>query len=224
MTSRRHSEDGLTLIELMVTITILGIVMSALTAGAISIYRATSYVTLSTDDQNQARTAIEVLSRDVRAASPVRPSSDPAFLMARPNDANFTANLDDSTRPRLVRLYIDTDSRMIEDATEPDPPTTPPGPITWDPDANAVIRYIAAFVVNDASLPIFRYFDVDGNELDYVTSGTCAGPNGAVDAPCLDATQRSRIATVDINLTISSDPGDRVARFTVSQRVRLPNS
>ena len=221
MTSLRGKQDGITLIELMVTLFVLSIVMTALTAGAISIYRATSYVSLSTDDQNQARTAIEVLSRDIRAASPVRPSTEPAFLVARPTEASFTANLQDSVRPRLMRLFIDGDSRMIEDAT---PPETDSGPITWDPDADAEIRYIAAFVVNDDSLPIFRYLDQNGVELPYSTD-PCPGPDGdPVPAPCLDLDSRRQIELVEITLTISSDPGDRVARFTVSQRIRLPNN
>lgn len=221
MMSLKKDQSGLTLIELMVTLFVLSIVMTGLTAGVIAILRATSYVSLSTDDQNQARTAVEVISRDIRAASPVRPSTDPAFLVAQPNEAYFTANLEDSVRPRLVRLFIDDQSRMVEDAT---PPESPTGPVTWDPDNDAVVRFIAAFVVNDDDLPIFRYFDQNGNELTYSTS-PCTGPAGEeIEAPCLDADRRNQIAQVSITLTISSDPGDRVARFTVSQRIRLPNA
>lgn len=218
-----RDEAGLTLVEILVTMAILGVVLTALTAGAISMNRASYTTDLGTRNQNQARTAIAVLSRDIRAASPVRPSTQPAFLVARPNEANFTANLDDSTRPRLVRLFIDGDSRLVEDATPPDPASDPATGLTWDTDNDSVVRFIAAFVINDAGLPLFRYLDRDGTELPYSTSA-CAGPNGNVAPPCLETADLRRIATVELSLTVSSDPSDRVQPFTVAQRVRLPNA
>lgn len=218
-----RDQAGLTLVELLVAMTILGVVLSALTAGALSLYRASYNVDLGTSNQSEARQAIAVVSRDIRAASPVRPSTEPAFLVARPDEANFTANLDDSTRPRLVRIFIDGDNRLIEDATPADPSSDPETGLTWDTDNDAVVRYIAAFVVNDASLPVFRYLDSNGTALPYSTSA-CSGPNGDVAPPCLTDANRRRIATVELSLTVDSDPSGRVAPFTVAQRVRLPNA
>lgn len=221
----RLGQKGLTLVEMLVTLTILSVVLSGLTAGAISIYRATYQVNLGTDDQNQARTAIAVLSRDIRASAPVRPSTEPAFLVATPNEARFTANLDDSVRPKLVRLWIDEDRRLIEDATPPDPDTEPATGLEWDVENDSVVRYIAAFVINDDDLPLFRYFDVNGEELAYSTESECAGPGGEdVPPPCLTLEQRRSITLVELNLSVSSDPSDRVSRFTVSHKVRLPNA
>lgn len=218
----RTEQSGLTIVELLVTLTILGVVLSALTAGAISLYRASFSVDIGTRNQNEARLAIAVVSRDIRAAAPVRPSTEPAFLVARPDEANFTANIDDSTRPQLIRLFIDDQSRLIEDASPPDPATDPETGLDWDTDA-AVVRYIAAFVVNDTSLPLFRYLDVNGVELPYSTTA-CAGPDGDVDPPCLVEADRRRVATVELSLTVSSDPSGREQPFTVAQRVRLPNA
>lgn len=218
-----RDEAGLSLVEILVTMVILGVVLSALTAGAISMNRASYATDLGTRNQNEARTAIAVLSRDIRAASPVRPSTQPAFLVARPDEANFTANLDDGTRPRLVRLFIDGDSRLVEDATPADPASDPATGLTWDTDNDAVIRFIAAFVVNDASRPLFRYLDLNGAELPYSTTA-CAGPAGNVAPPCLTESDLRRVATVELSLTVDSDPNARVQPFTVTQRVRLPNA
>ncbi len=219
-----EGDRGLTLVELIVALFVLGVVMTGLTAGAISIFRATNHVNLHTDDQNQARNAVAVFSRDIRAASPVRPSTEPAFLVARPNEAQFTANLDDSVRPRLVRLYIDEDSRLVEDATPADEDSSPDTGLVWDTENNAVVRYVAAFVVNDEDLPIFTYLDQNGNAISF-SNTPCSGPNGdPVPAPCLNDAARRQIANVTLTLTISSDPNDRVQRFTVQQRVRLPNA
>jgi len=218
-----RDQAGLTLVELLVAMTILGVVLSALTAGGISMYRASYSADLGTRNQNEARQAITVVSRDIRAAAPVRPSTEPAFLVARPDEANFTANLDDSTRPRLVRIFIDADRRLIEDATPADPSSDPETGLSWDTDNDAVVRFVAAFVVNDASLPLFRYLDRNGAELPY-SATACSGPNGDVAPPCLTDANRRRVATVELSLTVDSDPSGRVQPFTVAQRVRLPNA
>lgn len=221
---KARSPAGFTLVELMVSLAVLAVVLSGLAAGAIGIYRTSHVIDLGTTDQNEARTAISVLSRDIRAAAPVRATTEPAFLVAQPNAAVFTANLDSSTLPRLVRFQIDPDRRLIEDATPPDPASDPEAGLDWDVENDAVVRFIAAFVVNEPSLPLFRYFDANGDELVY--SGTaCTGPDGEdVAAPCLTDSARREVAIVELSLTVSSDPGDRVRRFTVSQRVRLPNA
>lgn len=216
-----QDEHGLTLVEMMITLAILGIVMTALTSGAITLYRASHHADLTTRNQNEARTAISVLSRDVRAAAPVRP--DPAFLVARPNEAFFTALLDDAPRQQLVRLFVDPTNRLVEDSTPPDPGTTLEGGLTWDVDNNSRVRYIASFVTNDDVRPLFRYFDANSNELP-MSATACPGPDGDVPPPCLEEAQRNNIAIVGIALSISSDPGERVRQFTVEQLVRLPNA
>lgn len=226
-----RGQTGLTVVELLVTMTILGVVLSALTAGVISIYRASFQVDLGSANQAEARNAMTVLSRDIRTASPVRPSTQSAFLVATPTGAEFTANLDDSQFPQLVRLSIDGDSRLVEDAT-PATVTTDPGTgevtVSWDP-ADSNVRFVAAFVVNDATLPLFRFFESGvGGPVELVpqATGTCPRPDGGTPtpAPCLDEGQRNRVSIVELNLTISSDPSGRVGQFTVSQRIRLPNT
>lgn len=219
----RDGEHGLTIVELLVAMVILGVVLAGLTAGAISVYRTTSRVHLHTDDQNQARNAIAVISRDIRAASPVRPTTDPAFLVATPTQAHFTANLDDSARPNLVRLYVDEDLRIVEDATVPDEGYNEHGELVWDTDNNAVVRYIAGYVVNDDDMPIFRYYDQNGGELGF-SDDPCTGPDGgSVPPPCLQHHARGQVTDVTLSLTVSSDPNDRIRQFTVEQRIALPN-
>ena len=221
MTYRYRDEHGLTLVEMMVTLVILGIVMTALTSGAITLYRASHQADLTSRNQNEARTAISVLSRDVRTAAPVR--TDPAFLVARPNEAFFTAMLDDAPRQQLVRLFVDATGRLVEDATAPDPGTTVEGGLTWDVDNNSRVRFIASFVANDDASPLFRYLDVNSNELE-MSEAPCPGPDGVVAPPCLEEAQRNNIAIVGISLSVSSDPSERARHFTVEQLVRLPNA
>lgn len=206
-----RSSEGLTVVELMVSLMIMGVVLSGLSAAAIGVWRATSTVTLTTDDQNQARTAMTVLSRDIRAAAPLRPSDLPAFHVAQPNRAEFTANLDSATRPQLIRIYVDADSRMVEDAIAPNDGSVEDGTFGWDPD-DARVRYIASYVVNDVNEPLLRYFDGDTELLP------------ADPAVGLTLEQRRRINLVEVSVRIGSSPSQRVGAFQVSQRIRLPNA
>lgn len=223
VTSLRRDEEGFTIVELMIALTLLSVVLTTLASATITMYRATNHVTFQTDDQNQARTAISVLSRDIRAAAALRQSTQPAFLLAAGDQAAFTANLQDTTRPVLVRLRLDTDSRFLEDTTPPQS-AAPGDPVTFDTDNDSQVRYIAAFVVNEPGAPIFRYFDKNGDEL-VPASTTCPVPGGpGIDGPCLDEDQRLRIATVELSLTIGSAPHDLASAFTVSHRARLPNA
>ena len=216
-------QAGITIVELLITLVILSVVMTTLASAAISIYRATNHVTFQTDDQNQARSAITVLSRDIRAAAPIRQTSQPAFLLATGDRAEFTANLENTARPVLVRLNIDGQSRFLEDTTPPQS-TAPDDPVLFDTVNDARVRYIAAFVVNEPSAPIFRYYD--SNNVELVPGvGPCPVPAAvAIAGPCLNLDQRRRVATVELTLTIGSAPNDLVGAFTVTQRVRLPNA
>ncbi len=222
VTRQHRSESGFSLVELLVAMFVLGIVLTGLTSAAMSIYRASNQVDLATRNQNEARTAITVLSRDVRAAAPVRPNA--AFRIARPNEAVFTALLDDAPRQQLVRIFVDEQNRLVEDTTPPDEGLTPEGNLNWNVDGNSRVRFIATFVSNDDTQPMFRYLDADGDEFEMSTTA-CDAPGGTTVAPpCLTPEQRNSIAIVELSLSISSDPGDRVRQFTVQQGVRLPNT
>lgn len=211
-------QEGLSLVELMVAMTIAAVLLSGLTAFFIGSIRAAGRVDTQTTDQGNARIAMSVLSRDIRAAVSPRPSvRDPIFEVALPNEAHFYAAVGDGQRPIFVRMYIDADSRLVEDATPPASGTLDGANLTWDPDNDAEIRYIASFVVNDAAEPLFRYYRVDAGQLIEMVPDT-ANPTG------LTLVQRQQIAAVELNVAIGSDPSQRTSRFLIRNVVRLPNA
>lgn len=70
---RRLTDDqGLTLVELLVVMLILGVVGTVTTAGVVSGLRTTSEVQNRADAQAVVRTGVERLSRDLRMADPLR--------------------------------------------------------------------------------------------------------------------------------------------------------
>jgi prepilin-type N-terminal cleavage/methylation domain-containing protein len=204
-----RDESGLTLVELLIVMVIGAVVMSGMTAIAVNTYRATRTVDVNTADQLQALTALSVMTRDLRAAAPVRPSNTPAFLVARPNEAVFTANIETSTRPVQITIRLEADGRVVEEFVLPNEGALPD--VGWD-TANPQVRYITSFVVNAvAGEPMLRYFDQSGTEL-------VPGATGLTEQ------QRRNVAAVELNLLVSGDPSGQTSRFAAESRVRLPNA
>lgn len=122
--SRRGDDHGMTLIELLVAMTLLGVVSSLVVVGVRDAVR----VLTQSDDENRglqdAKVILDRLSRDIRQARGVV-CSDPAPATGDPVvDASGLP-----TRcPDYVQLWIDDDSDYLEDASEV---------VTWELSPNA---------------------------------------------------------------------------------------
>ena len=73
--SRRHDSRGLTLVELLVVLALLGVVGAVMLSGVVSGLRATDQVEAEADALDEVRVAVERLSRDLRQARLVDPTS-----------------------------------------------------------------------------------------------------------------------------------------------------
>ena len=208
MRSQESREAGVTLIEALVTTTLLTLVGGLVFTAVLTLNQAVAVADNVTFDQGFGRNALTLVSRDMRAAAPIQQSSAPAFRTASPRVAEFTALLDQGLRPQLVRVEIDSESRLLVTATRPDPASVAPD-LVYDP-ADRQQRYIASFVVNPAA--IFRYFDEDGNEL-----------NSFVAGGSLSAADRADIATVEIVLLLNRAPV-LTGASELELTVRLPNA
>lgn len=203
-----HDQAGISVVELLVTVLIFSVVGVGLATSAISLTRATAKVDAMTTDQGSGRNAMAVLSRDLRAAVPIRRIEAPAFVDARTHGVEFTALLGSSTRPQLVRFYLDEDNRFVEDVTPSNGGTLEDGTLEYDTE-DAVVRNITTYVVNRADEPIFRYWS-GSEELS-------AGASGLSDA------DRTRVTAVEVRLLLSSDPSGLTGRYEMQNRIRLPN-
>lgn len=229
-TPRRRDEGGFTLVELIVVIGIVGILLAGLFTFAISTLQVTQRVDVRTTDHSNAQLAMVVLGRDIRAAVAPEPAVEAAFLVTKPNEAEFTANIDSIVRPARISIGIDGASRLLETSIEPTGSIVSED-LAWDPD-DSEVRYVASFLSNEeAGEPVFRYFAVDrGDPDDPDDDGDPLALTELV--PDLDAhpdtglsvADRCEIAVVQLNLVVSSDPSGRTGQFLVSNEVRLPNS
>jgi type II secretory pathway pseudopilin PulG len=191
----RNSQAGITLIELLISMIILGVVTTMLIAGWINLQRASASAVRTNNARATARDAMSRVSSELRGAQPTTlptapptPEPQPPLTMAAPMEARFSssfnsssANADGSglTALRPTRLWLDT-------ATVPSSPWNPNGrTLYWqrDMDGNGSFtdtgdrsivlgRNVANDIVADAAhgtsyTPVFRYAyrDTDGDVL-----------------------------------------------------------
>jgi prepilin-type N-terminal cleavage/methylation domain-containing protein len=125
----RRSQAGVTLVELLVAMLILGIVTTMLITGWISLQRASAFAVQSNDARASARDALDRISSELRdsqpqtlatlTATPTPAPTYPLFTTAKPMEAVFYsaynqlgANADGSGTGALMptRIYLDVSS------------------------------------------------------------------------------------------------------------------
>ncbi len=197
-------DAGFTLVELLITMVLLGIVL-AITTLAMSA-AANSYVDQRTysDTLRLNTTAMNIMTKTIRGGTEIQVlNSDnlPAFKTASSGEiAVFVAR---SAGPELVRFFIDDGNRLVREVTRTDPDSNAP---YWEfaeaPESATVIAYT---VPDDERDNIFTYYDSDDEEID--TSND---------------TQLSQISSVRIDLTIDTDP-EQASPVELINTVVLPN-
>jgi type II secretory pathway pseudopilin PulG len=191
----------------MVTIMLLGVVLALSMTAFISLQNATTGADERSLNMGQARLLMQRTTRDLRTAVRLQSDQSP-FTLAKPNEAKLYANLSTSGAPSLVRFYIDSSSRLVEERT--DAGGTAPN---WTFTGTAKSRYVAEYVVNGTgSTQPFAYYDKAGATLSFDSSCTC-----------LVAADLLRIDSVGITFSVRHGTKLSVAPTTLVNRVTLPN-
>jgi len=122
------------MVEMAVVVALLGLVLAMAMQGLVSYQRAAGAADTRQQNLEQARTAMAVLSKDLRTAT--------EFSAATATDVTFTALLNTgSTAPaNQVRLYVDSAGVLREAVTPPDDPTASPLTYTGTPTTRIVGR------------------------------------------------------------------------------------
>jgi len=149
VTARRraaHGEDGITMVEMAVVIALLGLVLAMAMQGLVSYQRAAGAADTRQQDLEEARTAMAVLSKDLRTAT--------ELTAATATDVTFTALLNTgSTAPaNRLRLYVDAGGVLREAVTPPDDPNASPLTYTGTP----VTRVVGRGLVDTGTLLSYR--------------------------------------------------------------------
>jgi prepilin-type N-terminal cleavage/methylation domain-containing protein len=209
---RARGERGQSLFEVIIVVALLGVVLTMVYEGIDSATRAIGGTEKRLANLDEARVLMAVTTKDVRTATRLQAGTSP-FVLANTREVIFYANLNNNgasgsvvdNGPRMVRIYVDNNSELIEQVTTPDATSVAPA---YTYNGAPTNRYVGRFVANTASNPIFRYFDSNGAELTAVP---------------LSATDRLAVDSVQITLSIKGTTTFTLATTTLMNTVRLPN-
>jgi hypothetical protein len=210
--ARGRGERGQTLFELVCVVLMLGMVLLVVYQGVDAMTRSLGGTERRLMNLDEARTLMAVTTKDMRTATRLQAGTSP-FVTATDREVIFYANLNNNgasgsvveNGPRRVRIFVDTNSQLIEEVIKPNATSVPPNyTYTGTPSRRFVGRYVA----NGAGQPIFKYYDVDGNVL--------------ATTP-LSSSDRLAVRSVEITLSIRRATAFPVANTTIVNHVRLPN-
>jgi hypothetical protein len=190
---------------MVMTMLLIMIVMGAVFEAMASTSKATEGAGARLRNLDEARVLMATASKDVRTAVRLSAGTSP-FVLADANEAIFYANLDTTGAPKKIRIYVDSQHRLIEKVWDKDPASTAPN-YTYN-TTTPTTRLVGRYVANDASTPIFTYVD---------TTDTPLGP-----AP-LSATNLLGIKAVRLKLIVYRSTAFNKHSTTLVNRVRLPN-
>lgn len=225
-------ERGMSLVELMVTMVITGLVAAMTAALVIGVQQTNQANTVRQDQIDTARVSVERMSKTLRAS--VKPNQvatctgtdvcvADAFRGARTLSVSFYANINNpgnSIGPSRVDYAISTTGatagQLIETVQRPVsnvPSATGYVYCTSGPgcDATKKTQVLARNVVTTSG-PVFQYFDETGTPM--VPVGTAS----------LTDAQRKKVLSIEIVVRVQNGTGPDARPTTYIQRILLPNS
>lgn len=148
-------EEGLTLIETIVTIAIFALIMGVVSGFIVMLYRTQSYTWQQSLAIGEARRGVETMVEEIREA---RVGEDGAYIIEESQDFEFIfySDIDKDGAAERIKYFIEGNNfkKGVID---------PAGwPIQY-PLVNETVTTLSQHVRNLP--PIFHYYDGDGNEL-----------------------------------------------------------
>ena len=239
-------DGGFSLVELMVTIFIMGIVVAATVSLTIGFQRTNASNTSRQEQIDTARSAVEAISKSVRTAvKPAQLTSScagfcvvDAFFQGTDFSVQFYANLNNSRNrigPSRVTYTLvktgPTAGQIIETIQRPDPDPDGPGPTEWPgPSGYVYCNATSGSATADckarfATRPVaFGAIAATGAPVFkyYDANGFRVSP--LVSGGSLNVPQLGSVLSIEIIVTVRSKNAVQAATTTYVQRVTLPNA
>lgn len=204
--ARRSRDEGLSLVELMVTMSLMVLVVSFAAATLITVNRNLMLNRNREDSLRVASVAMQNMSKALRSATPLDvagspPTRETAFVQALGKEATFYTSLGGPLR--RVHYFIDGAGNLVEETVLARPGSAP----YWDFTGQTASQRVVGSKVPAAAAALFVYLDDTGS---------------AIAPPGTDAVALTQIRSVDVTLTVQADSVARVAPVVVTTRVSLP--
>jgi prepilin-type N-terminal cleavage/methylation domain-containing protein len=222
----RRTDDGVTLTELLVTMVVLGILVSATVLMVSASMRVSSGNKERLDQSNSASIAMQRVSRTLRTAvlqsqltttCTLAICTESAFLKGTRTSVQFYADVDNpknSVGPSRVTYDI-TGGVLTETVQKPDSPTPDAAGYHYcTPGPGCAIRTTVLATDVQTTGPVFSFY-------------TAADPVNAIvltTGQQLTAAQLKAVDSIDVSLVVQRAGGANVAGASMIQRVALPNA
>lgn len=227
-------ERGTSLVELSITMLIMGVVVAATATLVIGAQQTNTQTTNRGDQIQEARNGVERMSHTLRAS--VMPSqllsacagcTEDAFIRGEAYEVQFYANIDNpgnSVGPSRVTYEIAETApgvgNLVQTVQIPNSPIpTSSGYVYCNPvtdtspacQARVSSQIIARGVLVDASRPLLSYYDLTGAEL--------VPASGA-----LTSEQLRLVLAIEVHLKVQTQGSNRPQPTEYVQRIMLPNA
>jgi prepilin-type N-terminal cleavage/methylation domain-containing protein len=217
-------QRGITLIELLISMIILGVVTTMLLAGWATLQKSYAHSVKSNNARAEVRDAMARVSREIRDAQPVALTTPPSspFTLAGPNEVDFYSafNSPDVSADgsgldalRLTRIYLDTSGGAAQKT------------LYWQRDTNdsgsfdgADRKIVLARDVVNASFPSA------GSPTAVFTYGYRDGSGDFTTATTIGSADLSKIISVHIRLIVDANLAHSPAPADLETTVRPRNA
>jgi type II secretory pathway pseudopilin PulG len=225
---RRHGDEaGTSLVELMVVTIILGLVMAVALGGLVSAQNADQGNAERVGNIDQARQLMDNTTKDLHRAVRIVAGGS-TFLIAAPREVEFTATLDavSTDAPVQIHLYVDTNSQLVEQTRVPDNSVATAAPPYYTYTGAWTTRYVARFINNSPTQPIFSFCDSTANACTAAAPSigwpTSCSPTAPI-CPLAAAGDFQKIHSVVVDFSVRHSTVFTVNASRLTTRVRLPN-
>lgn len=212
---RRAGDGGFGLPELIVTVVLLGMMMSLVVGVVVSISRTFTRDRAASDSTMVAAVGMNELTRVLRAGTELAvagggATNAPVFVSAEANAVTFYSFIDTdaaAATPVKVRFSIDAQRRLIETRWAA---TTTDDPWAFVADGSPTSSRTIARSIPAGSPALFTYLDVNSAPI-------------AIPATGFTEDQRRLIAAVRITLRVQADTTGRAEPVTLQNAIGIPN-
>jgi len=220
--SQARSEAGVTLVELIVSIGLFGILATLIVSSFTIFSQTLSKDRIATENINVATVGMNQLTRVVRASTSVpQPGSTDKipFELAEAEQLTLYAYIDTNSstpKPVKIRFAVNTTTRELTETRWIAQPRSG-YPSYWDfPATASSSKVIARRIVVPAAgeAPMFSYYKIKPD----LTEELMVIPAGG-----LVALDRAKIAVIEVRVKVQSDDRKRAAPATIVNRVGIPN-
>jgi type II secretory pathway pseudopilin PulG len=189
--SRASSEQGVTLVELVVTVSIMTVVLGFVTQGFVSIQNSSTGAALRLENLDEARTLMNAVSKDLRTAARLSSTTSPFDVVLPPSGAaafsawcasgcnapdtgitdtevwfyaNRTVPAGNPTPcPTIVHLYVDKTVTPWVLREQMVPADAGGAPPSCVYSVAPTTRLVGKYVANPTTAPVFTYYYDDAS-------------------------------------------------------------